>query len=460
MTLTSSTGSGLRPTRLLPWRQLALISLYWFGISAIWGGYEQFGQKQVELIVGQDSRGVNIAILELLGALVAIVVQPTVGVISDYTTSRFGKRKGYIIGGASFDLLFLTGLAVVAMPQPDGWGADGHGPALGSFGLMAAYSLFFLLLQASSNVAQGPFQGYVPDLVAEPQVGTASGAVGVMRVTGLVAGAFIMLSVGKYLNLWGLALLIIGLLEFSMAAATFLRVSNGPPGRPREGRAWRSIAMEAWGTDVLRERSFLLTTTVRLLFLIGTGIFVNVSVYYIEDSQGQLDDFWGTFWWGAALVTVLLGTVVAALPAARISNRTGRKPVIWVAAMVAGIGLVIIAIAPTPMLAMPGLLLMGVGSGAYLAVDWALMTEVIPLAASGRYMGLANIANSISGPIGLIVGGPIMDALTRAGHIDIGPRVAIGLGVFALAGASLVLTGVHPRRDPRTATLEARAAAV
>jgi MFS family permease len=87
------------------------------------------------------------------------------------------------------------------------------------------------------------------------------------------------------------------------------------------------------------------------------------------------------------------------------------------------------------------------------------MTEVIPLAASGRYMGLANIANSISGPIGLIVGGPLMDAFTRAGHIDIGPRVAVGVGVFALAGAAIVLVGVHPRRDPRTAMLEAPAAA-
>jgi len=99
--------------------------------------------------------------------------------------------------------------------------------------------------------------------------------------------------------------------------------------------------------------------------------------------------------------------------------------------------------------ALVGSLFLGAGSGAYLAVDWALMTEIIPLSSSGRYMGIANIANSIAGPMGLAVAGPIMDAYFRAGDAAMGPRVAVGLGVVALALASVILIGVHPRRDPR-----------
>jgi MFS family permease len=83
------------------------------------------------------------------------------------------------------------------------------------------------------------------------------------------------------------------------------------------------------------------------------------------------------------------------------------------------------------------------------AVDWALMTEIIPLAASGRYMGIANIANSIATPVGLAIAGPIMDAFYRAGEAAMGPRVAVATGIVALAVASLILVGVHPRRDPR-----------
>jgi MFS family permease len=434
-----------RPRALLPMRQLALISVYWFGINAVWGGYEWFGQAQVELIVGEASRGLVTGVLETLGALVAIAVVPTLGVISDYTSSRFGKRKGYIISGALGDLVFLGGLALLATAEPPGW----DGEALGSTGLLVLYAVLFLSLQFSSNFAQGPYQGYVPDLVAEPQVGLASGAVGVMRTLGNIGGAIIMLGIGNGLGLWGPALFLIGVIEFTLAALTFAFVREGPDGRPREGRSWLSIAREAWGLDVLRERSFIRMTVVRFLFLMGTGIFINVSKWYLDNSMG-LSPSDQTRWGFIALGAAAICTALATIPAARISNRTGRKPVIWVASLVAGIGLALIALAPSPPYAVVGLALMGAGTGAYLSVDWALMTETIPLITSGRYMGLANIANSISGPLGVLLAGPfLIDAFTRAGLIELGPRAAVAVGIPALALASLILVGVHPRRDPR-----------
>ena len=444
-----------RPRRLLPLRQLTLIAVYWFGINAVWGGYEWFGQAQIELIVGEAARGLTTGVLETLGALVAITVVPTMGVISDYTSSRFGKRKGYIITGSLFDLLFLTGLALLAQAEPPGW----DGEALGSTGILALYSVLFLSLQFSSNFAQGPYQGYVPDLVAEPQVGIASGAVGIMRTLGNIGGAVVMLSVGNGLGLWGPALLLIGIIEFILAALTFIFVREGPTGRPRHGRSWLSIAREAWGLDVLRERSFLRMTAVRFLFLMGTGIFINVSKWYLDDSMGlSADD--QTRWGFIALGAAAVFTALAAVPAARISNHVGRKPVIWAACLVAAIGLALISAAPDPPVAVIGLALMGAGSGAYLAVDWALMTETIPLITSGRYMGLANIANSIAGPVGLFIAGTfVIDRLTAAGMLEMGPRAAVALGIPALAVAAVVLIGVHPRRDPRDATPEPAPAA-
>jgi MFS family permease len=437
-----------RPTRLLPWPQLLLISVYWFGIQAVWGGYEQFGQKQVQLIVGDGVKGTAIGILELMGALVAVVVQPTAGVISDYTRSRFGRRKGYILAGTAFDMVFLGGLALVAIPEPPAGTWDGE--ALGSLGTMALYTLLFLGLQCSSNLAQGPFQGYVPDLVAEPQVGIASGAMGLMRTSGLIGGALIM-SVGAALNEWGLALVVIAVIEGVLAAATFAFVREGPPGKPREGRSWLAVAREAWGLDVLRERSFLRMTAVRLLFLMGAGIFVNISLFYTEDALGQTDPTWRSVWWTAALVVLVAGTAATTIPAAWASDRVGRKPVIRAAALVASAALVVLALAPSPPIALVGVLLLGIGSGAYLSVDWALMTDIIPLASSGRYMGLANIANSISGPVGLLAAGPVMDLVSRGWGPEIGPRAATAVGIVALLASIVALRGVHPRRGPHAA---------
>lgn len=441
---------GIRPARLLPNRQLALMAAYWFGISVIWGGYEQFGQKQVQLLVGDASKGTAIAILELMGGLVALLVVPTMGAISDYTTTRFGRRKAYILTGTLFDVLFLSGLALVALPEPAPGTWDLQ--PLGTPAVLGLYILCFLGLQFSSNLAQGPFQGLVPDLVAEPQVGRASGLVGAMRVAGLVGGAVIMLTLGAQLNQWGLAILILGLVELALALLTFVFVPNGPPGKPRRGRSWRSVAAETWGTDVLRERSFLRMTVVRFLFLMGTGIFINISLYYVEISLGQHGD-WRTIWQLAALGTMVAGTVIAAIVAARISDHTGRKPVIVAAALIASGGILVLAVAPEPMVAVLGAFILG--SGSYLAVDWAFMTEIIPLASSGRYMGLANTANSLSGPLGLVVAGPVIDLITAVGERDLAQRAGILLGIPLLMAGVLILRRVQPRRDPRTADVSA-----
>jgi MFS family permease len=259
------------------------------------------------------------------------------------------------------------------------------------------------------------------------------------------------MAVGAALEQWGPAFLVVGILELALAVLTFLFVQEGPAGRPRAGRSWRSIALEAWGTDILRERSFLLMTAVRLLFLMGTGAFVNLSLLYVERTFGLTDPFERSLWWMGALVMAVGGIVLTAIPAARISDRTGRKPVAWAAITIAAAGTFVIAVAPSPPVALVGAFLFGAGSGAYLAVDWALMTDIIPLASSGRFMGIANIANSISGPLALVIVGPVMDAFTRAGQTALGPRVAVGLGIFALAAAAILLVGVHPRRDPRSA---------
>ena len=131
----------------LPWSQLLSVSIYWLGISALWGGYELFGQARVEGFVGLATRGTVMGYLEFMGALVAIAVQPTVGTISDYTITRWGRRKPYIFVGACFDLIFIWSLINAQT--------------------LLAFAAFLLLLQFSSNFAQGPFQGYIPDLVPE-----------------------------------------------------------------------------------------------------------------------------------------------------------------------------------------------------------------------------------------------------------------------------------------------------
>jgi MFS family permease len=148
---------------------------------------------------------------------------------------------------------------------------------------------------------------------------------------------------------------------------------------------------------------------------------------------------------GTAIVGVM--TAISAIPGARISDRVGRKPVIWAAAVIAGLGLLGVALAPTPELAIALFVPFGIGMGAFLSVDWALMTDVIPKHTSGRYMGILNAGTAMAEPVFLIVAGPLaLDLLGRLLGEPFGARSTMLVAVAFLVGAGLALVRVDARR--------------
>ncbi len=414
-----------RPTQRLPWRQLVQLSLYWFGLNAVWGGWEILNQERVPLLAGEDFAGRAMFLVELPMALVAILVQPTMGCISDYTMTRWGRRKPYILIGATLDVVFLIGIAT----------ADS----------LLVLIAFVLLLEASSNFAQGPFQGYVPDLVPEEQVGTASALVGLMSILGVISG-FVFLSFGYRLGEdFTVPTIVLGIVELATAVGTFLWVKEGRVATPREGRSWRRIALEAWGTDILRERSYVWLLASRFFVLAGGAFVANLAILWMERALGFGESEKGT-WVVAALGASAVAAAIAALPAARLSDRLGRKPLIWAACAIGASGTTVFALAPTIEVAVAGIVLVGVGSGTFLAVDWALLSELVPKAASGRYMGMSQLATALQAVIAVAVGGIVMDLV---GGVDFasGPRAGIATGVlFYAIGALLLWPVVEPRR--------------
>jgi MFS family permease len=432
------TFAGGRPTLLLPLRQLVQLSIYWFGINAIWGCIDGVVlPARMDDLVGTNGAGVALALAKLGGVIVAILVQPTVGSISDYTMSRWGRRKPYIAIGASLDVLFLIGIA--------------------TSNTLLAVSAFLILLQFSSNFAQGPFQGYVPDLVPAPQVGLASALVGVMTVLGIMGGQIIGYTGFLMGQDFTLPTIAVGLVELSTAIGTLLWVQEGRKPKDREGRSWRSVALEAWGTDILREHSYVWLVASRLCILAGVGMIYNLNVFYLTRTMG-LSDQQTALWGFAASALIAVTILVVSIPAARLGDRLGRKAVIYGSCAIGGLGMVVLVFAPVTAVALVGIIGVAASAGSFLAVDWALMTDIIPKASSGRYMGMSNVATASAGQVALIVGGPILTLFPGAA----GPRIAMLAGaLFFVAGAAL-LRPVDPRRreDPEIeAALVAAAAA-
>ncbi len=118
-----------------------------------------------------DLPNTTLGILGFIGLLVAMVVQPIVGVFSDRARTRLGRRLPFIIGGA---VLIAASLFLLAA-APVLW----------------MLLLGVILIQFSSNVLQGPWQALIPDLVPEGQRGQASSLKAVMDILALVIGGMV-----------------------------------------------------------------------------------------------------------------------------------------------------------------------------------------------------------------------------------------------------------------------------
>jgi MFS family permease len=441
-----------RPTEPLPTRQLVRMSFYWLGLSAIWAGLTIIlgGRLLFDgLLPDEGAVGEALLRMTIAGSVIAIVVQPTIGAISDYTVSRWGRRKPYIFVGTVLDTVFLVGIAM-------------------SHDLLAI-AAFIAMLQFSSNLAQGPFQGYVPDLVPQPQVGTASALVGMMQVFGNVAG-FVIASVAVAMGQFALGLVALALLELVTMLSVILRVRDTRTPLARSGRSWLSVARGAWGTDILRERSFMWLLGSRLAILMAGGILTGLGLFYVADALGYEQDMAGL-----ALIPVVglvaVGTLLSVVPAARLSDRVGRKRVIWGSCVLGVIGLTLVALAPA-VAAMPveiiergergaaellladpryavaltGAVVYGLSAGAFVAVDWALITDLIPKASSGRYMGISNVATASAGILGLAFGGLLLDDVAARHGAAAGPMAAMGLAAALVAVGAVLLVPVRERR--------------
>ena len=104
------TAEGARPTAHLPFGHLLRISLYWLGLTAIDGAVGLFVQNRLNFGGFADPLEVGRVtfLISVPAALISILIQPTIGSISDYTISRWGRRKPYIVIGSLLDVVFLA----------------------------------------------------------------------------------------------------------------------------------------------------------------------------------------------------------------------------------------------------------------------------------------------------------------------------------------------------------------
>ncbi len=436
------------PRQRLRQLDFVVLALYWVAIGYLWQSLGTLILPYiVQDLVGSADKGKALSLLEGIGTVMAVVWQPMMGAVSDRTRSRFGRRRPYILGGTVADVIFLAGLALS-----------------GSYWLLV---VFYFLLQTASNTAQGPYQGLQPDVVPEDQRGTASGYYGMANLVGVLAGTVVA---GVILRIWGppAAFASIALLLVTTMLITVLVVPDRVKPTLTGFRTPGEVVLATFATP-LHHPNFLWLMGSRLLILMGVVGIQSFTLFFLTDAFFHGDRAAATSSTTALVGLVVLLALVVTWPAARLSDRLGRRPLIVIGGLVASAGTLILVFAgyrwmPEVLLApvasalgLPELvaqtlvagILVGAGLGAFLSVDWAFITDVIPLDQAGLFFGFSNIATAGSGVIARFLAGFLLDHFNAGPHLlqlPGGYPVVFGIFVGWLLMGTLLVLKVRERR--------------
>lgn len=364
-----------------------------------------------------------------LGLVVAILTQPLVGVLSDRTRTRFGRRLPYLIGGTV--VVVISHFVIAFAPS------------------LAVLVLSLLLLQLASNTVQGPWQALIPDQVPSAQRGRAAGLKTTFDILAFVVGRQ---AGGVLIAQERLAA------AASVAAAAFagsllitlITSSEGLRSVPSSGPSdLRNAFSVPW-----RDRpGFSLWFLNRLLFW-GSLTAINTFIlFYLVDAMGMSEP-------GAQRLVGDVGAVIGvavlftALPVGWLSDRVGRRALVAGSGILAAGGTVLLLALRSPLGVTIAAAVLGLGTGVFLSGSWALVTDLVPAGEAARYMGIANIASAGGSAIARALGAGIVDPLNELLNSQfVGYAVLYGLAAASFVLASLLMLRLEEDERPAEAPI-------
>jgi len=383
---------------------------------AVWMGFftpiQLLLPEQLEDIAGDKGKVGALGLVTGVGALVAVVATPLAGALSDRTTSRFGRRLPWLVGGT-----FLGALALFVLSR--------QSTVVGVLIGWAAAQAFF-------NAAYAGLTAEVPDHVPVEQRGTVSGWFGLPQAVGVVVGvALVTLFTTTVVAGYVLIATVIVVLVLPFAGVTRDPVLD-PADRPALSLA------RGWWIDPRRFPDFGWAWLTRFLISLGNALGTLYLLYFLRDKVHYEQLFPGKSAEDGVLVLILIyaaGAVATAVGGGMWSDRTGRrKPLVIVSSLVMAAGAVLLAVRPTWTASLVAAALLGIGYGVYMAVDTALVTQVLPAAADrGKDLGIVNIANAAPQVLAPALAAPVVAGL--GGYSTLYALTAL----VTIAGAVLVL---------------------
>jgi MFS family permease len=350
----------------------------------------------------------NLAWVTGIGAAFALVSNPLAGALSDRTTSRFGRRHPWTLGGA------LVGAAALLL--------------LATAHTVPALLVCWCLAQVGLNTMLASLTASVPDQVPHAQRATVSALYGLTQPLGPVVGVVLVTTVVTgVLPAYALvgAVVVLG-------AAVFVTTTADPPLPPalRPRFRWREFLAGFW-IDPRQAPDFAWAWLTRFLVMLGQALGTGYLLYFLQDVIRREDPASGVAVLTGVYAVALLATIVVS---GVLSDRLRRRKVfVAVSSVVMAVGALLVIVSPTWSATLVAAAVLGAGFGVYLAVDIALMSEVLPAARDrAKDLGVINIANTLPQLVAPVVAASLIGATGGYRALFVAALVAPVLGAVAV----------------------------
>jgi MFS family permease len=473
-----------RPAVAMSTRRLLAINAMWLGQGAHWPPISFQLVPVAAFMLAGGSADLLIGHVYAAGNLFALIAPVLAGWLSDRTSTRWGRRRPWIVAGTAVN---LAGLGLLA-----------------ASGSTLTLALAYMLVQLAFNLAGGAYAAVIPDVVPPADRGRASGLLGMMNALGAVVGLAAVTAALAVFHETRQGLVVgysaVAAVMLLTTVVSVLAIEERPhPPTPHERleldagvfvaataaviavAAWLVLLLVPLGVLMLpvglvaagaalvavvwalreqrirgffaafRSRDFFWTFATRAFVMMGIAtIQPFLAVYFRQvihaKNPGTLAGEWG--------LALLAGAIVPAVIGGRLSDRLGRrKPFVYAAGVLQGLVASVLLfglLRSVPLIFVLGVVF-GAGYGLYVAVDWALACDVLPDRArsSGRDMGLWHIAFTLPPALAPAIFAPILHSFNQPGHQILGLTTGDFLGfrlVFAGAVVWFILGTVFVSR--------------
>jgi len=376
------------PVRRVGGGWIALFAAAWLGVwMAQLTPVQLLLPVQIEQRLGAASWVDNVVafgVISGIAGVAAFITFPVTGLLSDRTTSRFGRRRPWIAGGA---LLFAVSLLLLGLQ-------DGF-VGMGVFWTLSIIGFCILTAALTATIS---------DRVPVGQRGFVSGWISAPQAIGTILGLVLVLTLftGQFGGYAAMAVLLVVLVApFLIFGRDEVLTREAARSVPR-GR----LLDELWISPRLYP-DFGWTLLGRILVntgnALGTTLLLYFLMYGLNDENAEDDLI-------VLTLIYMVFVVLSSLGAGALSDRLGRRRIfVFVSSTLQAVAALLLAFVPELSVAMIGAGLLGAGYGCFLSVDQALATQVLPDPATrGKDLGIMNIATAVPQAMAPLLGAAVV----------------------------------------------------